>query len=154
MTAKVTVAPNAAAEATLALARRFLHAVNTRNADGSDRDDGRGRCLRAARGARRPLSAGTQRSDRRSPRWRPRGRTTTSTVNTIFADATLFVAEWTMTGTLGQPLPVGSRIAVPDGRRISFDGVDICPVANGKVTAKSSYIDATAWYEQLTFQKD
>ena len=33
MTTKVTVAPNAGAETTLALARRFLNAVNTRNAD-------------------------------------------------------------------------------------------------------------------------
>ena len=57
-----------------------------------------------------------------------------------------------MTGTLAQPMPVGSRTAVPDGRKISFDGVDICPVADGKVTAKISYIDATAWYEQLTFE--
>ena len=70
----------------------------------------------------------------------------------IHADATLFVAEWTMTGTLAQPLPIGTRIAVPDGRTITFDGVDICPVADGKVTAKISYVDATAWYEQLSFE--
>ncbi len=75
------------------------------------------------------------------------------TVNALYADANLFTAEWTMTGTLGQNFPVGNRIAVPDGRQISFEGVDICPVVDGKVTVKSSYVDAIAWYEQLTFQE-
>jgi ketosteroid isomerase-like protein len=57
-----------------------------------------------------------------------------------------------MTGTLGQPLRMGNRVAIPDGRVVKFDGVDICPVSDGKITAKISYVDATAWYDQLTFE--
>jgi hypothetical protein len=48
-------------------------------------------------------------------------------------------------------LVVGNRVAIPNGRRISFDGIDICPVVDGEITSKNSYIDATAWYEGLMF---
>ena len=147
----VTTAPNAEAEATLALAHRFLEAINTK--------DGEAFLETVAEDAVYHLHA--------APDTIARGREQLAgalgglvanwpdydfTTNAIYADATLFTAEWTMTGTLGQPMQVGSRTAVPDGRSISFDGVDICTVADGKVTAKISYIDATAWYEQLTFE--
>lgn len=151
MTATVT-APTAEAEATLALAHRFLEAINTRNeaalietvAEDATYE------LRVAPtptvgghdGFRLALAA-------LDATWRDYNFVTDS----LYVDGALFVAEWTMTGTLAQPLPIGTRTAVPDGRPITFKGCDICPVANGKVTAKISYVDATAWYEQLTFQE-
>ena len=139
------------AEATLALAHRFLEAINTRNADAlieTVSDD----CKYELRVAPTPVMSGHEgirlALQALDATWEGYDFVT----HDVYVDGALFVAEWTMTGTLAQPIPVGGRIAVPDGRKIAFDGVDICPVASGKVTAKISYIDATAWYEQLTFE--
>lgn len=145
-------APNAEAEATLALAHKFLEAINTRNVDAlieTVSEDATYE-LRVAPtptvgghdGFRLALAA-------LDATWRDYNFVT----DALYVDGAQFVAEWTMTGTLAQPLPLGTRTAIPDGRPISFRGCDICPVANGKVTAKISYVDATAWYDQLTFQE-
>jgi steroid delta-isomerase-like uncharacterized protein len=152
MTTKVTVAPGPGAEATLALARRFLNAVNTRNADAlieTMADD-----------AVYELHAAPATAVRGHAGIRQALATLAATfvdydftINTLFADTSMFVAEWTMTARLGQPMPVGNSVAIPDGRSIRFHGVDICPISNGKITLKSSYVDATAWYDNLTFQK-
>lgn len=148
MTAKIIVAPGA--EATLALAQRFLHAINTRNAvallETMAQDVVYDLRVAPATPVRGLASIGEALAALAAT-WPDYD----FVVHTIRADATLFVADWTMTGTLAQPLPIGNRTAVPDGRSISFDGVDICPVTGGKVTAKISYIDATAWYDKLTF---
>ena len=151
MTTKITVAPNPGAEATLALAQRFLSAVNNKDAEAiipTVAED----CvyelhvaphtpMRGHAGIRQALAGLVA-------LWPDYD----FTVKTIFADATIFVADWTMTGTLSQPLPMGNRVAIPDGRKVTFDGVDICPVVNGKVILKSSYVDATAWYDNFTFK--
>ncbi len=151
MTATITVAANADADATLDLARRFLHAVNSKNADALVETVSEDIVyelhttpaikVQGHEGVRMALAALVA-------TWPDYD----FTVNAVYADANLFTAEWTMTGTLGQNYPIGTRTAVPDGRKISFDGVDICPVVDGKVAVKSSYVDATAWCEQLTFQ--
>ena len=150
MTATISVAPNA--EATLDLARRFLDAINTKNADALvetvsedivyELHASPTISVKGHEGVRAALAALVA-------TWPDYD----FTVNALYVDENLFTAEWTMTGTLGQNYPVGNRIAVPDGRPISFEGVDICPVVDGKVTVKSSYVDAVAWYEQLTFQE-
>ena len=151
MTATISVAPNA--EATLDLARRFLDAINTKNADALVETVSEDIVyelhaspmisVKGHEGVRAALAAGLVAT------WPDYD----FVVNALYVDANLFTAEWTMTGTLGQNLPVGNRIAIPDGRSISFKGVDICPVVDDKVTVKSSYVDAIAWYEQLTFQE-
>ncbi len=152
MTAHVTLAPNAGAEATLALARRFLNAVNTRNADAlieTMAED----AVYALHAAPTPAVRGHAGIRQALAALSATFIDYNFTVNTLFADASMFVAEWTMTAKLGKPLPIGNRVAIPDGRDIRFDGVDICPVSNGKITLKSSYVDATAWYDNLTFQQ-
>ena len=146
-----TAAPTAEAEATLALAHKFLDAINTRNEEAlieTMAEDSRYE-LRVAPtpvlsghdGIRLALAA-------LAATWPDYNFVT----DDLYVDGALFVAEWTMTGTLGQRLPIGTRTAVPDGRKITFKGCDICPVADGKVKAKISYVDATAWYEQLSFE--
>jgi steroid delta-isomerase-like uncharacterized protein len=151
MTTNITVASNPGAEATLALARRFLDAVNTRNADALVQTVAADALyelhvaptpvVRGHEGFRLALAA-------LDATWSGYD----FVVNTLFVDTNLFVAEWTMTGTLNRHLRMGNRVAIPDGRVVRFDGVDICPVADGKITAKISYVDATAWYDQLTFE--
>lgn len=150
MTTKSAI-PAADAQATLALAHRFLEAINTRNADAlveTMAED----ATYELRVAPTPVVSGhdgirlaLQALD---ATWRDYNFVT----DDLYADGALFVAEWTMTGTLAQPLPVGTRTATPDGRAITFKGVDICPVAEGKIKAKISYVDATAWYDQLSFE--
>jgi ketosteroid isomerase-like protein len=148
-----TTAPTAEAGATLALAHKFLDAINTRNVDAlleTVSEDATYE-LRVAPtptvgghdGFRLALAA-------LDATWRHYNFVT----DALYVDGAQFVAEWTMTGTLAQRMPVGTRTAVPDGRVITFKGCDICPVANGKVTAKISYVDATAWYELLTFEAE
>ena len=150
MTATISVAPNA--EATLDLARRFLDAINTKNADALVET--------VSEDIVYELHASPMISVKGHDGVRAALAGLVATwpdydfvVNALYVDENLFTAEWTMTGTLGQNYPVGNRVAVPDGRSISFEGVDICPVVDGKVTVKSSYVDAIAWYEQLTFQE-
>ena len=146
-----TTAPTAEAEATLALAHKFLEAVNTRNADAlieTMAEDATYE-LRVA-----PTPAVSGHDGIRfalhalDATWRDYNFVT----DDLYVDGGLFVAEWTMTGTLAQPIPVGNRTAVPDGRTVTFKGCDICPVADGKIKAKISYVDATAWYDQFTFE--
>ncbi|HEY1968699.1 MAG TPA: nuclear transport factor 2 family protein [Pseudonocardia sp.] len=63
----------------------------------------------------------------------------------------LFVHEWTITTTLARPFPVGDRVAQPDGRRISFPGMDSIPCVNGLIARKDCYLDAVTLISQLTF---
>ena len=150
MAATITVAADA--DTTLDLARRFLHAVNTKNADALIET----------------VSEDIVYELHTTPAIKVRGHDAVRqalaalvatwpdydfTINAIYVDANLFTAEWTMTGTLGRSYPIGTRVAIPDGRTVTFEGVDVCPVVDGKVAVKSSYVDATAWYEQLTFQE-
>lgn len=153
MTTNTTVAPSAEAEATLALAHRFLEAVNTRDGEAllETMSEGSRYELRVSP---TPVMSGhdgiSLALEALDATWQDYDFVT----NDIYADGALFVAEWTMTGSLAVPMQVGDRVAVPNGREITFDGVDICPVADGKITAKISYIDATAWYDHLAFEGD
>jgi ketosteroid isomerase-like protein len=52
-----------------------------------------------------------------------------------------------MSGTLAQPFAVGERTAQP-GRSISIDAVDVITVADGKLTAKHTYLDWAAALDQ------
>ena len=55
-----------------------------------------------------------------------------------------WVVRWTMSGTLAQPFDTGSGVAQPGGR-MEIDALDVITVAEGKLTAKHTYVDwATA----------
>jgi steroid delta-isomerase-like uncharacterized protein len=55
-----------------------------------------------------------------------------------------WVVRWTMSGTLAQPFDAGSGVAEPGGR-MEIDALDVITVAEGRLTAKHTYVDwATA----------
>ena len=51
-----------------------------------------------------------------------------------------WVVRWTMSGTLAQPYPAGSKVAEP-GARFEIDAIDMITVADGQLTAKHTYLD-------------
>ena len=59
-----------------------------------------------------------------------------------------WVVRWTMSGTLAQPYPAGSRVAEP-GSRFEIDAIDMITVADGMLTAKHTYLDWQAALDQL-----
>jgi steroid delta-isomerase-like uncharacterized protein len=59
-----------------------------------------------------------------------------------------WVVRWTMSGTLAQPYPAGSKVAEP-GASFEIDALDMITVADGKLTAKHTYLDWQAALDQL-----
>jgi steroid delta-isomerase-like uncharacterized protein len=59
-----------------------------------------------------------------------------------------WVVRWTMSGTLAHPYPAGSKVAEP-GSRFEIDAIDMITVAEGKLTAKHTYVDWQAALDQL-----
>ncbi len=60
-----------------------------------------------------------------------------------------WVLEYTLHATLSGPLRVGKQTIAGAGQEVSFEGVDIVRVSNGRVASKDSYIDAIAVLAQL-----
>ncbi len=59
-----------------------------------------------------------------------------------------WVVRWTMSGTLAERYPAGSKVAEP-GARFEIDALDMITVADGKLTAKHTYLDWQAALDQL-----
>ncbi len=60
-----------------------------------------------------------------------------------------WVLEYVLHATLTGPLHVGTQTIAGAGQEVSFEGVDIVRVSNGRVASKDSYIDAVAVLAQL-----
>ena len=56
-----------------------------------------------------------------------------------------WVVRWRMSGTAAQPYPVGDKVAEP-GSHFEIDALDMITVADGKLTAKHTYLD---WQDAL-----
>lgn len=65
---------------------------------------------------------------------------------------TLIVFEGDLEGTLAVPLPVGKETVQPNGRRLSFNVVDIFTVEedSGLISSKQTHIDSLSFYRQAT----
>jgi steroid delta-isomerase-like uncharacterized protein len=59
-----------------------------------------------------------------------------------------WVVRWSMSGTLAEPYPAGSKVAEP-GSSFEIDALDMITVADGKLTAKHTYLDWQAALAQL-----
>jgi steroid delta-isomerase-like uncharacterized protein len=66
----------------------------------------------------------------------------------LISDDWGWVVRWRMSGTLAAPYPAGSKVAEP-GSRFEIDAIDMITVADGKLTAKHTYLDWQAALEQL-----
>jgi steroid delta-isomerase-like uncharacterized protein len=60
-----------------------------------------------------------------------------------------WVLEYTLHATLSGPHKVARQTIDGTGQEVSFDGVDIVRVSDGRVTSKDSYIDGLAVLDQL-----
>jgi len=61
----------------------------------------------------------------------------------------LVVQEWTATATHAQTMRRGDLVAEPTGRRVSWEGVDTIPFANGLVKRKDVYSDSVSILRQV-----
>ena len=66
----------------------------------------------------------------------------------LISDEWGWVVRWTMSGTLAAPYPAGSKVAEP-GASFEIDAIDMITVADGKLTAKHTYLDWNAALAQL-----
>jgi steroid delta-isomerase-like uncharacterized protein len=67
----------------------------------------------------------------------------------LISDDWGWVVRWRMSGTLAAPYPAGSKTAQP-GARFEIDAIDMITVADGKLTAKHTYLDWQAALDQLS----
>ena len=66
----------------------------------------------------------------------------------LISDEWGWVVRWSMSGTLAAPYPAGSKVAQP-GASFEIDAIDMITVADGKLTAKHTYLDWNAALAQL-----
>ena len=66
----------------------------------------------------------------------------------LISDDWGWVVRWRMSGTLATPYPAGTKVAEP-GSRFEIDAIDMITVADGKLTAKHTYLDWQAALDQL-----
>ncbi len=60
-----------------------------------------------------------------------------------------WVVRWTMSGTLAESGEVVEGESAEAGARFEVDAVDVIDVADGKLTAKHTYVDSQALLRQL-----
>ena len=60
-----------------------------------------------------------------------------------------WVVRWTMAGTLAASGEVVDGESAEAGARFEVDAVDVIEVADGKLTAKHTYVDSQALLRQL-----
>lgn len=57
--------------------------------------------------------------------------------------------EWTATATFNFPIVRQGATLHPTGERLTWNGVDIIPVAGGKVARKDVYVDSLSYLRQI-----
>ena len=67
----------------------------------------------------------------------------------LYVREDLVVQEWTASATHVKPLSRGEIVAEPSGRRIEWNGMDIIPFEDGKVSRKDVYSDSVAILRQV-----
>src|SRR5579863_6192468 len=67
----------------------------------------------------------------------------------LYVREDLVVQEWTASATHVKPLSRGEIVAEPTGKRIEWNGMDIIPFENGKVSRKDVYSDSISILRQV-----
>jgi steroid delta-isomerase-like uncharacterized protein len=67
----------------------------------------------------------------------------------LYVREDLVVQEWTATATHVQPLRRGDLVAEPSGRVLRWDGLDVIPFTDGKITRKDVYSDSVSILRQV-----
>ena len=71
------------------------------------------------------------------------------TTRRLYVRDDLVVQEWTARATHTKPMRRGDLVAEPTGRQIEWDGMDIIPFENGKITRKDVYSDSVSILRQV-----
>jgi steroid delta-isomerase-like uncharacterized protein len=67
----------------------------------------------------------------------------------LYVRENLVVQEWTASATHVKALSRGEIVAEPTGKRIEWDGMDIIPFENGRVSRKDVYSDSVSILRQV-----
>jgi len=73
---------------------------------------------------------------------------TFATRRSYFGDG-VAVVEWTASATHVNPVARGSDTFAPTGKKLSWDGMDVILVQNGRVARKDVYADSISFLRQL-----
>ena len=60
-----------------------------------------------------------------------------------------WTVQWTMSGTVAVPYPIGDGREAPVGSRFEIDALDLITVDDGRLTQKHTYLDWQAALDQL-----
>ncbi len=71
------------------------------------------------------------------------------TTRRLYVRDDLVVQEWTATATHSQPVTARGKSYPPTGKRISWNGMDVIPMRDGKVLRKDVYADSVSYLKQL-----
>ena len=61
----------------------------------------------------------------------------------------MFTNEMEMSGTLAAPMTAGELTLTPNGRKATFESVDVIVVEDGRVKRKDTYVDSASLLMQL-----
>src|SRR5215210_8583051 len=67
----------------------------------------------------------------------------------LYVREDLVVQEWTARATHVKPMTRGDLVAVPSGKRIEWNGMDVIPFEDGKVKRKDVYSDSVSILRQV-----
>ena len=70
----------------------------------------------------------------------------------LYVREDLIVQEWTASATHINPIKYKDTYLEPTGKKISWNGMDIIPLRNGKIARKDVYADSITYLRQLGAQ--
>ena len=71
------------------------------------------------------------------------------TTRRLYVRDDLVVQEWTATATHTQTMNVRGKTCPPTGKIVSWNGMDVIPMRDGKVLRKDVYSDSISYLKQL-----
>jgi|WetSurMetagenome_2_1015567.scaffolds.fasta_scaffold449586_2 steroid delta-isomerase-like uncharacterized protein len=71
------------------------------------------------------------------------------TIRRIYARPSLVVQEWTAQATHTVPIPTRRGLARPTGKVLTWDGVDVMPMAGSLIVRKDAYVDSAGLQRQI-----
>lgn len=71
------------------------------------------------------------------------------TIRRMYARPGLVVQEWTARATHTAPIPTRHGLAEPTGRVLTWNGVDVMPMAGSLIVRKDAYVDSAGLQRQI-----
>lgn len=71
------------------------------------------------------------------------------TTRRLYLGEGVAVLEWTATATHAKPVTRADRTFPPSGKKLSWNGLDVMPMRDGRVARKDVYADSISFLRQL-----